>query len=211
MGYLEEMKYGDLATKLNSLGQAQLFKFWQHLTPEQQADFAKQLESLDWDLIDKLVHSVVTHPEKFELKGNVQPAPYYENKPADPAKQRKLKEAFTRGEDLLRQGKIAAFVVAGGQGTRLGWDGPKGTYPATPVKKKPLFQCFAEYLLALGNRYGKEIPFYIMTSPQNDEPTRDFWLRHNYFGMKKSNLSFFAQDQMPAIAFDGKVLLESKD
>jgi UDP-N-acetylglucosamine/UDP-N-acetylgalactosamine diphosphorylase len=211
MGYLEEMKYSDLAARLNAIGQAQVFKFWQELTPEQQADFAKQLESLDWKLIDQLVKTVVTHPEKFELKGDVQPAPYYENKPADPAKQKKLKDAFARGEQLLREGKIAAFVVAGGQGTRLGWEGPKGTFPATPVKNKPLFQCFAEYLLALGNRYGKAIPFYVMTSPQNDQPTREFWEKHNYFGMDRKNVMFFPQDQMPAIGFDGKVLLESKD
>lgn len=211
MGYLEEMKYSDLAARLNAIGQAHLFKFWQELTPDQQADFAKQLESLDWKLIDHLVKTVVTHPEKFELKGDVQPAPYYENKPTDPAKQTKLKDAFAHGEQLLRDGKIAAFVVAGGQGTRLGWEGPKGTFPATPIKKKPLFQCFAEYLLALGNRYGKPIPFYIMTSPQNDAPTREFWQKHNFFGMDPKNVSFFPQDQMPAIGFDGRVLLEAKD
>jgi UDP-N-acetylglucosamine/UDP-N-acetylgalactosamine diphosphorylase len=211
MGYLEEMKYSDLAARLNAIGQPQVFRFWQELTPDEQADFAKQLESLDWKLIDHLVKTVVTHPEKFELKGDVQPAPYYENKPADPAKQKKLRDAFARGEQLIREGKIAAFVVAGGQGTRLGWEGPKGTFPSTPVEKKPLFQCFAEYLLALGNRYGKPIPFYIMTSPQNDGPTREFWEKHNYFGMDRKNVMFFPQDQMPAIGFDGKVLLERKD
>jgi UDP-N-acetylglucosamine/UDP-N-acetylgalactosamine diphosphorylase len=188
-----------------------VFRFWQELTPEQQADYAKQLESLDWGLIDTLVQNVVTHPHKFELKGDVQPAPYYENKPADPAKQKKLKEAFARGEELLREGRIAAFVVAGGQGTRLGWEGPKGTFPSTPVRKKPLFQCFAEYILALGTRYGKDVPFYIMTSPQNDGPTREFWEKHNYFGMNPKNVMFFPQDQMPAIGYDGKVLLEAKD
>lgn len=211
MGYLEEMKYGDLAARLNAIGQAHVFRFWQHLTPDQQAEFAKQLESLDWALIDKLVHEIVKHPQKFEIKGDVQPAPYYENKPADPAKQKKLKDAFAHGEQLLRQGKIAAFVVAGGQGTRLGWEGPKGTYPATPVAKKPLFQCFAEYLLALGNRYGREIAFYIMTSPQNDGATREFWEKNNFFGMKPANVMFFPQDQMPAIGYDGKVLLQARD
>ena len=211
MGYLEEIKQGDLAARLNAIGQPQIFRFWQELTPDQQNDFAKQLESLDWDLIDSLVHNVVKHPQKFELKGDVQPALYYENKPADPAKQKKLKDAFAHGEQLLRRGKIAAFVVAGGQGTRLGWDGPKGTFPATPVKYKPLFQSFAEFILALGQRYGKPIPFYIMTSPQNDEATRDFWHKHQHFGMDPKNVIFFPQDQMPAIAFDGKVLLEQKD
>ena len=195
MGYVEEMKYGDLAARLNAIGQAHLFRFWQELTPEQQADYARQLEGLDWALIDKLVRSVVTHPEKFELRGNVEPAPYYENQPADPVKQRKLKEGRARGEALLRAGKVAAFVVAGGQGTRLGWEGPKGTFPATPVKRKPLFQCFAETLLALGKRHGRPVPFYIMTSPQNDEATRTFWRKHGYFGMNPADVTLFAQDQ----------------
>ncbi len=211
MGYMDEIKYADLAARLNRIGQAHVFRFWQHLTPEQQADFAAQLESLDWALIDRLVHEIVKHPAKFTISGAVQPAPYYENKPADPARQAKMAAAFKRGEELLRQGQIAAFVVAGGQGTRLGWDGPKGTFPATPVQKKPLFQCFAEYLLALGERYGHDIAFYIMTSPQHDAPTRAFWQQNNFFGMKPDNVVFFPQDQMPAIGFDGKVLLERQD
>jgi UDP-N-acetylglucosamine/UDP-N-acetylgalactosamine diphosphorylase len=211
MGYEAEMMYGDLATKLNSLGQAHIFKFWAQLTPDQQKEFAAQLSRLDWDLIAKLIDTMVKHPHKFELKGDVKPAPYYENKPTDPAKQQKLKEAFARGEQLLKAGKVAAFVVAGGQGTRLGWHGPKGTFPATPVKHKTLFQCFAEFLLATGNRYGKPIPFYIMTSPQNDAPTREFWQKNNFFGMDSNNVTFFPQDELPAISFDGKVLLEAKD
>ena len=211
MGYLEEMKYSDLAARLNAIGQAHVFRFWQHLTPDEQNEFAKQIESLDWDLIARLIETIVKHPQKFELKGEVQPAPFYENKPADPARQKKLTDAFLRGEELLRQGKIAAFVVAGGQGTRLGWDAPKGTFPATPVKHKSLFQCFAEYLIALGERYGHPIPFYIMTSPQNDAATRQFWYTHHFFGMPSKDVVFFPQDQMPAIGFDGKVLLERKD
>jgi UDP-N-acetylglucosamine/UDP-N-acetylgalactosamine diphosphorylase len=211
MGYKEEIQHGDLAARLNAIGQSHVFRFWAELTPDQQQDFANQLESLDWNLIKRLAETVVKHPHKFELKGKVEPAPYYENKPSDPAKQEKLKDAMSRGESLLRDGKIAAFVVAGGQGTRLGWHGPKGTFPATPVKKKTLFQCFAEFLLAIGQRYGRPVPFYIMTSPQNDAPTRDFWKQHNFFGMKPQDVMFFPQDEMPAMDFDGKVLLEAKD
>jgi len=211
MGYESEISRGELAAKLAAIGQAHVLKFANDLSPDQLARFEQQLASLDWPLIDHLVKTIVKSPEKFELKGDVKPAPYYENKPADTATKEKLCKAFGRGEELLCQGKIAAFVVAGGQGTRLGWDGPKGTYPATPIKKKPLFQCFAEFILALGQRYGKPIPFYIMTSPQNHGPTTAFWKQHNYFGMNPADVMFFPQDQMPAIAFDGKVLLESKD
>lgn len=211
MGYQSEISRGELAAKLSAIGQSHVLNFASDLSPDQLERFEQQLAGLDWQLIDHLVKTIVKFPEKFELKGDVKPAPYYENKPADVAKKEKLCKAFGRGEELLRQGKIAAFVVAGGQGTRLGWDGPKGTYPATPIKKKPLFQCFAEFILALGQRYGKPIPFYIMTSPQNHGPTTAFWKQHSYFGMNPADVMFFPQDQMPAIAFDGKVLLEAKD
>ncbi len=211
MGYESEISHGNIAAKLNSVGQSHLLKFWPELSPDQQNAFATQLSNLDWDLIAKLIDTMIKNPPKFELTGKVEPAPYYENKPTDPAKKQKLKDAFAHGEQLLRDGKVAAFVVAGGQGTRLGWDGPKGTYPATPVKHKTLFQCFADFLLANGKRYGHPVPLYIMTSPANDQPTRDFWQKHNYFGMNPSDVMFFPQDELPAISPDGKVLLQSKD
>lgn len=211
MGYTSETRIANLAARLQSFGQTHVLKFLPELSDPQREAFLTQLEGLDWDLIDKLVRTVVKHPQKFTLKGDVRPAPYYENKPTDAAKKQKLSQAFTRGTDLLRAGKVAAFVVAGGQGTRLGWDAPKGTFPGTPIKKKPLFQCFAEYLLAMGQRYGRPIPFYIMTSPQNDAVTRAYWAEHHHFGMDPKNVSFFPQDQLPAVAFDGRALLERKD
>lgn len=205
------MSHSEIAATLEKYGQSQLLKFYSELSADQQKAFDAQLANLDWQTIAKLVDTVVKHPQPLHLPPNVEPASCYPNKPADAAQQKKLKDARSRGQQLLREGKIAAFVVAGGQGTRLGWDGPKGTYPATPIKQKPLFQCFAEFLLALGRQYGKDIPFYVMTSPQNHKPTTDFWKQNHYFGMKPENVMFFPQDSMPAIAFDGKVLLESKD
>src|SRR4051794_21960573 len=103
MGYLEEIKHGDLAARLNAIGQAHVFRFWQFLTPDQQTDFAKQLESLDWEFIDNVVKSVVEHPHKFEIKGKVEPAPYYPHVPTDPAQKKKMHDAFLRGEQLLRE------------------------------------------------------------------------------------------------------------
>jgi len=204
------MTHAELVAKLQALGQGHVFAFYNDLTPAQQAAFDTQLSGLDWDLIHQLVETVVKHPTQATL-GDVQPAPYYPHKPEDETLQQKYAAAFGRGEELLRAGQVAAFVVAGGQGTRLGWDGPKGTFPATPIKNKPLFQCFAEFLLAMGGRYDKPIPFYIMTSPVNDAPTRAFWEKNKFFGMDPANVMFFMQDSLPAIAPDGKVLLEQKD
>jgi UDP-N-acetylglucosamine/UDP-N-acetylgalactosamine diphosphorylase len=120
-------------------------------------------------------------------------------------------DAKNKGQELLRAGKVAAFLVAGGQGTRLGYDGPKGEYPVTPVKNKPLFQVFAEQLLNHGKTWGKPVPWYIMTSDINDAPTRAFFDRHRHFGLDPKNVFFFQQGMMPAFSMDGQLLLADKD
>ncbi len=203
------MNHAQLATKLNSIGQGHVYTFYDRLPPEQQQRLDAQLDSLDLDLVARLIDTVVQEPAPFQLPPDVKPAPYYPYEPRNPAEKDKYQKAFRRGEELLRAGQVAAFVVAGGQGTRLGWDGPKGTFPATPVKRKPLFQCFAEFLLALEKRYGPQPTFYIMTSPPNDAATRKFWRDHQYFGMKPENVIIFPQDVLPAVGFDGKILLET--
>jgi len=207
----QSVTHDQLAARLAGVNQSHVYAFYSQLAPDRQAALDAQVASLDWPLIDSLVSTIVRHPHPFTLPASIAPAPYYPNKPKDPATAAKLRAAFDHGQALLREGKVASFVVAGGQGSRLGWDGPKGTFPGTPIKKKPLFQCFAEFLLALGRRAGKPVPFYIMTSPQNHAATVDFWTKHNHFGMNKNDVVFFPQDSLPAIGYDGKVLLESKD
>jgi UDP-N-acetylglucosamine/UDP-N-acetylgalactosamine diphosphorylase len=105
---------------------------------------------------------------------------------------------------------VAAFTVAGGQGTRLGYDGPKGTFPVTPLKHKTLFQVFAEKIRAAGNRYGRSIPWFIMTSHANHTATETFFQEHKFFGLDAARVHFFRQGRMPAVGFDGKILLETK-
>ncbi|MCK5845109.1 MAG: UTP--glucose-1-phosphate uridylyltransferase, partial [Victivallales bacterium] len=99
----------------------------------------------------------------------------------------------------------------GGQGSRLGFDGPKGTYPVTPLKNKTLFQYFAESLARAEEKFGASIPWYIMTSEVNDSNTRTFFEENNYFGLHSGDVSFFMQGTMPAVSMDGKLLLGSKN
>src|SRR5439155_11433697 len=97
----------------------------------------------------------------------VEPVKMYPRKAA-PGQEKLYADATARGYELVRGGKVAAFLVAGGQGTRLGYDGPKGEFPVTPIKNKPLFQVFAEQLLSWRRDAGKPVPRYIMTSDAND-------------------------------------------
>ena len=110
---------------------------------------------------------------------------------------------------MIRRGQVAAFTVAGGQGTRLGWRGPKGTYPATVVTGKPLFRVFAEQILASERRYSVRIPWFIMTSPQNDADTRAFFADNNYFGRQKQEHVFIPQGVVPCTDADGNILMSA--
>src|SRR5271169_3341391 len=107
--------------------------------------------------------------------------------------------AKAAGEAALRAGRVAAFTVAGGQGTRLGYDGPKGTFRVTPVKHKPLFQVFAEKILAAGRRSGKPLHWFIMTSHQNHAATEGFFTEHRHFGLDPGRVHLFRQGRMPAV------------
>ncbi|MDP7030020.1 MAG: UTP--glucose-1-phosphate uridylyltransferase [Phycisphaerales bacterium] len=112
------------------------------------------------------------------------------------------------GEAMLAEGRVAVFTVAGGQGTRLGWNGPKGTFPASPVTGKPLFRLFAEQILAAQGRWGRPIRWYIMTSEANDAETRGFFLDNRCFGLDRRQIMMFPQGMMPAFdAAEGRVLL----
>ena len=118
------------------------------------------------------------------------------------------KHAFTElGWELLREGKIGAIVVAGGQGSRLGHEGPKGTLDIGLPSGKSLFQLQAERLIHLSLRAGKPIPWYIMTSPDNHEQTVSFFQEHHYFGYAAEDCFFFRQNTMPALDREGRLLL----
>ena len=161
----------------------------------------KQLEPLDLAEVEKLVGEYVTGKPEVAIPDDLSPPTVYPRvPPADRAAE--YQAAEREGLQLLKDGKVAAFLVAGGQGSRLGYDGPKGEYPVTPVKNKPLFQTFAEQLLAWGKVAGKTIPWYVMTSEVNDAATRKFFEQNKYFGYAPDDVMFFAQGMLPA--FDMK-------
>ncbi|MFU8829804.1 MAG: UDPGP type 1 family protein, partial [Phycisphaerales bacterium] len=115
------------------------------------------------------------------------------------------------GEDLLRAGKVAAFTVAGGQGSRLGYDGPKGCFPGGAVTSKPLFACLADWIHSAQDRYGATVPWYIMTSPLNHEATVGFFEENDHFGLDPANIMFFPQGVLPSFDMNtGTILLAQK-
>ena len=193
-------------------GQGHLFQFKGELDPEALSLFLRQLDGLDMDRIDDLVNRLVlgfeSEPGATPDLARVQPVEV-QRLPQTDAERVARRHAAERGEAALAAGEVAAVLVAGGQGTRLGFDGPKGTYPIGPVSGASLFQIHAEKLVALGRRYGAPIPLYIMTSPENHQATADFFEQHKNFGLETVRL--FVQGQMPAVdSKTGKILLAEK-
>lgn len=201
-----------LRAQLEEVGQEHLLRFWNELDHRRQAQLAAQIEALEFDRLREWVEQYVLRKPEFELPERIEPPVWYPRDAGNPRRPYDAASFRTVGEDLVRQGKVAAFCVAGGQGTRLGWDGPKGTYPATPITRKPLFQLFAEQLLAAGRRWGRAIPLYVMTSPLNHEPTVEFFAQRDYFGLGREDIMFFQQGVMPSFDRDsGRILLAAKD
>src|SRR3954452_9330932 len=199
-----------LREKLKRIDQSHVLRFWDQLNESQRNKLIGQLSALDLDAIAELAETQVRHKPQIDLPKDIQPVQAYPRE-GDAERRQLYQQAEQRGHELLRQGKIGAFLVAGGQGTRLGYDGPKGEYPVTPVKNKPLFQVFAEQLIAHGREFGKPIPWYIMTSDVNDAATRAFFTKNNHFGLDPKNVYFFQQGMMPAFSMDGQLLLGEKD
>ncbi|MBA4066979.1 MAG: UDP-N-acetylhexosamine pyrophosphorylase [Isosphaera sp.] len=188
----------DLLDRLRAHGQDHVLAGWQDLPRARRAAFVAQLSAVDLaELAALAARAHDAHPPPTDLA----PIPVA---PADPSP-----ADLARGEEALRRGEVAALMVAGGQGSRLGFDKPKGMYPVGPVSGATLFQLHAEKILALGRRYGKPVPFLVMTSPATDGDTRDYFREHRFFGLRPSDVIFFQQGTMPAVdAATGRLLLE---
>lgn len=201
----------EIQKKLQATRQERLMAFFEQLTPIQKEAFSNQLAQLDFEKIPQWIEKYVKNDGAIEIPDHFSPAPSYPPLPHTDQQAQKYADANNSGKKLISEGKVAGFVVAGGQGTRLGFDGPKGGYPISPVKKKTLFQIFGENLLACSKTYAATIPWYIMTSPLNHAETVDIFEAADYFGLGKENVFIFQQGTMPNFDFEGNILLADKD
>ena len=190
-------------------GQGHVFQFWEYLTDDEKKRFIEQLEKIDLDLVNELVKEFILQPKPRRFEGELEPVEVIPV-PQTEEERTKAEAAKKIGEETLRNGKVGLILVAGGQGTRLGFPGPKGMFPVTPVKKKSLFQWHAEKIRAIQKRYKTELPWYIMTSEANDPQTREFFKENNYFGLDPSQIFFFVQGMLPAVDKSGRIILDEK-
>ncbi len=201
----------ELRSQLTQLGQEHVLRFWERLDSDARGRLADQLGRLlpgmpallraRRDAVEALEHG---RDHKL-APPDVIPLPERGGSEADRA------EARSRGEALLEAGRMAAFVVAGGQGTRLGFDGPKGAYPLGPVSDRCLFAIHAQKIAGLRRRTGAEVPWYVMTSPATDAATRALFEHERCFGLDADSVTILTQAMVPAFDFDGRLILETPD
>ncbi|MBO5689428.1 MAG: UDPGP type 1 family protein [Lentisphaeria bacterium] len=201
----------DLRKAAECAGQGQIFRFWDELDDAGKKQLADQAAGLDFAELNELAADYVVKRPVTEIPEDLAPAPFFPAEPRNAEEKEYYARAFAAGEELLRAGRVCMLTVAGGQGTRLGFDGPKGTYPIGPVSGRSLFGYFAGTIKAAQEKYGKPITWYLMTSVINDGATRAFFKENNYFGLNPDNVVFFTQGSMPAFGQDGKLLLGAKD
>lgn len=204
------VQHDELATRLAEAGQQDLLAFWNELDTRRRSRLAAQLEAVDFEQIRLLVEGEDAAPDWAALAAQAKAPRAIRLDSTDnefsPA------EAIARGEQALRAGQLGLILVAGGQGTRLGFEHPKGMFPLGPVSGRTLFQILIERLRAVARRYGASIPMYLMTSPATHDETITFLADHNRFGLREDELRVFCQGVMPAVdARTGKLLLAERD
>jgi UDP-N-acetylglucosamine/UDP-N-acetylgalactosamine diphosphorylase len=190
---------------LEKHGQSHVLTHWDDLSDDGKKALAEEIDSIDFALLDRLIGEGCDGPSAPAV---MEPAPFVEL-PTDDASRAEWDAAARAGESAIAADKTAAFVVAGGQGTRLGFDGPKGCYPIGPVTGRTLFEIHAKKVLAASRRFGVSIPLLIMTSRLNDTDTRTFFERNDFFGLSPEMVRIFRQAEMPTVDFDGKLILDA--
>ena len=197
-----------LKAKLDKFGQAHLLDRYGELTPREQDALVKQINSIDFAKVTELFRQASGGagdglPEEFFFE----PARCTVKKDVGPDRAALYTKA---GERLIEEGRFAAVTMAGGQGTRLGHDGPKGTFDIGLPSHRSLFEIQCGRLLGASRRYGAPIPWYIMTSRENDGETREFFRARGFFGYDPAYVHFFVQNMLPMVGFDGRIIMDSR-
>ncbi len=208
--------YSALQAKLEPHDQQHLLQHWEELSAAEREQLAAQIEAIDFAQIAELHAGDAEQPDWAELARRAEPPPAMRLADRQEGRAGGLGiapvDARRRGEASLAAGEIGVLLVAGGQGSRLGFDHPKGMYPIGPVSGATLLQVHIEKAVALARRYGKSVPVYLMTSPVTHDEQVAFLEEHDRFGLAEDDLFVFCQGTMPAVdRATGRLLLAQKD
>ena len=198
------MTYEEAESLLKQHGQAHVLRFWKKLDETERQALLAQIASLDFAAIARMQGLLQHHGEQTASGGSDFEPATVECPDGD-----RLATYVEQGKTLLKSGKVAVLLVAGGQGSRLGYEGPKGAYPIGPVSNRSLFWFHARKILGLDRTYGTHVPFYIMTSDTNDAATRAHFEENDFFGLPREDVFFFKQGMWPALTPEGKIILDT--
>lgn len=191
---------------LEKYNQEQLERFYKDLNKTEQSKLQKEIESIDFEQINSMYINS-KKDEIIELK-EIKPIKYYIKKKLSKSI---IEEYSNLAKEILRKNKLCVITMAGGQGSRLGVNGPKGMLKLNiDGKLKSLFEINCEKLIKANKQYNIEILWLIMTSKENDLQTQEFFRNNNYFGYPKNRIIFFTQNEIPVLDLNGKILLEEK-
>jgi len=187
---------------LKKYGQEHLLNSYDKLSEKDKKTLLEEIDKIDFELMNSLYNK--TKQEEKKEKDKITPIDYLDKY--------KLKDEFKYYENIgkksIKDGQLAAVTMAGGQGTRLGHTGPKGTYDIGLDSHKSLFELLCDNLKEEGKKYGVTIPWFIMTSRENNKETIEFFEKNKYFGYQKDkNLFFFIQGELPMMDTEGKILI----
>lgn len=204
----------ELRTRFAAAGQEHIFAHWNNLEEAQRQRLVAQAADVDLDLVAHLA-SLLTSAADDDAAGTnggvqLEPPDIFPLE-RTPLQERAAAEAIALGERVLSEGMVAYVLVAGGQGSRLGFNGPKGKFPVGPVSAASLFGWHAQRLAAARDRYGAPVVWYIMTSAANDADTRSYFSEHDNFGLGSDAVHFFQQDMLPALDMQGRILMSERD
>lgn len=192
--------------RAEAAGQGHLFRFWDELSADQRAVLLDQIEAVDFALMRELAALFESAPE---ASAAFEPPDLFPRL-RDASLELRAADARRAGAEALASGKVGYLLVAGGQASRLGYDGPKGCFPVGPVSGRSLFEMHARRLRAASQRYGRGGPWYVMTSPANDADTREFFAEHDHFGLDPGTVHFFSQAMLPALDTEGRIMMSAK-
>jgi UDP-N-acetylglucosamine/UDP-N-acetylgalactosamine diphosphorylase len=190
---------------LEKFDQLHLLDFWEELDQQQRGQLEDEIRSIDFEQLHQLASASDEETQWADLARKAQPPAAW--KKNVPFKQFTNEQAIEVGEQALRAGEVGMILVAGGQGTRLGFDQPKGLYPLGPLSNRTLLQILCDLLHARGKRHGVEIPLFIMTSPATDRETVAYLSENEWLGLSKNQVKVFCQGQMPAVSMDTRRIL----
>ena len=199
------MNYEEFTKKVESNGQEHLIKLYERLDEDGRKKLLNQISNLDFNMVKNLFELTKEKREFNDVK--IEPI---EAQEAESIPENEKEELIKLGEDAIKNGKVAVVMMAGGQGTRLGHTGPKGTFDFGLESHKTIFEAFIDKFKDAEKKYGVAVPWYIMTSKDNNQETIEFFYKNNYFGYDEGIKTFFSQNELPMLDENGKLIIDER-